>query len=295
MRGKPWEPASSVPFSAGVLDSIPVSSSESSAAPQAGSVDDEARTPSTLLLLLEGRALGELATTAAAWSWLRERSPRGDGHPVLVLPGFAASDLSTRPLRRFLRQLGYWAHRWNLGRNLGHSEELLEDMTRRLDRVYGQHAGRPVSLIGWSLGGVYARLLANRYPDKVRSVISMGTPFTNNNKANHAWRVYQWITRKRLDEIESELVEEVRRTPSVPTTSIYSRTDGISSWRCSLEVSGPLAENVRVSGSHLGLGFNPLVLHVIADRLAQPVDDWRPFERVGWRKTLYPDPDRQSG
>jgi pimeloyl-ACP methyl ester carboxylesterase len=235
--------------------------------------------------------MGELATTLAAWPWLLEQSPRGDGHPVLVFPGFAASDLSTRPLRRFLKRLGYRAHRWELGRNLGHSDRLLSDMTDRMEWVYQQHGGQPISLIGWSLGGVYARVLANRHPEKVRSVICLGSPFTNNLKANRAWRFYQWITGRRLDEVDPELLEEVRRTPPVPTTSIYSHSDGITSWQCSIEAPGPLAENVRVAGSHLGLGFNPLVLHAIADRLAQPQDGWKKFARTGWRRRVYPRPD----
>src|SRR5690606_28808512 len=120
--------------------------------------------PSKLWLLLEGRAAGELVTTLALRPLLR-RLAHGDGHPVLILPGFLASDLSTRPLRRFLRDLGYWAHRWNLGVNLGLTGDLEQRLAERLEEVYRRH-GRRVSLIGWSLGGVYARVLANRFPER---------------------------------------------------------------------------------------------------------------------------------
>ncbi|MCH9649272.1 MAG: alpha/beta hydrolase [Deltaproteobacteria bacterium] len=235
--------------------------------------------PSKLWLLLEGRAAGELLTTLALRPLLR-RLVRGDGHPVLLLPGFLASDLSTRPLRGFLRGLGYYAHRWNLGRNLGAQGDLEERLSERLDEVFERHQ-RPVSLVGWSLGGIYARLLANRHPERVRSVISLGSPFAEDVKANNSWRLYEWITKERLDEVSAERLDEVRRTPPVPTTSIFSRTDGVTAWRSALEREGPQAESVEVRGSHLGLGFNPLVLYVIADRLSQGVDDWLPFFRSG--------------
>lgn len=235
--------------------------------------------PSKLLLLLEARAAGELLTTLALRPLLR-RLPQGDGHPVLLLPGFLASDLSTRLLRRFLRDLGYWAHRWNLGRNLGVQGDLEERMSQRLGEVFDRH-GRRASLIGWSLGGVYARVLANREPARVRSVISLGAPFAEDVKANNSWRLYEWITDKRLDEMSPAKLEEVRRTPPVPTTSIFSRSDGIAAWRSALQPEGPQAESIEVPGSHLGLGFNPLVFYAIADRLAQPEDGWRPFFRPG--------------
>ena len=237
--------------------------------------------PSKLLLLLEGRAAGELLTTFALRRWLR-RLPGGDGHPVLILPGFLASDFSTRPLRRFLRDRGYWAHRWRLGRNLGPREGLEWEMTERLREVQRRH-DRKVSLIGWSLGGVYARALANRHPERVRSVITLGSPFAQDTRANNSWRLYEALTGDRLDEIDPAKLAEVRRTPPVPTTSIYSRSDGVTNWRTALEVEGPEAENVQVPGSHLGLGFNPLVLYVVADRLAQREGSWQPLFRPGKR------------
>ena len=235
--------------------------------------------PSKLRLLLEARAAGELLTTLALRPLLR-RLPSGDGHPVLLLPGFLASDLSTRPLRGFLRDLGYWSHRWKLGRNLGAQGDLEGRLSERLGEVYERH-GRAVSLIGWSLGGVYARLLANREPEQVRSVISLGAPFALDTKANNSWRLYEWITGQRFDEIALEKLDEVRRTPPVPTTAIFSRSDGVTAWQSALQPEGPLAESIEVAGSHLGLGFNPLVFYAIADRLAQPEGEWRPFFRPG--------------
>jgi pimeloyl-ACP methyl ester carboxylesterase len=210
-----------------------------------------------------------------------DRLPRGDGHAVLVLPGFLASDLSTRPLRRFLRRLGYWAHRWHLGPNLGPQGRLEAQLGERLREVHALHGGRPVSLIGWSLGGLYARALANRQTPLVRCVVTLGSPFAADTKANNAWRVYEWLTDERIDDLPAERIDLFRRTPPVPTTSIFSRTDGIVAWRSAVQEEGALAESVRVPGSHLGLGFNPLALFVIADRLAQPEGDWQPFFRAG--------------
>jgi pimeloyl-ACP methyl ester carboxylesterase len=235
--------------------------------------------PSKVWLLLEGRAAGELLTTLALRPLLR-RLPRGDGHPVLLLPGFLAGDFSTRPLRRFLRDLGYWAHRWKLGRNLGVRGDLEPRLAERLREVHDEH-GRRVSLVGWSLGGVYARVLARRHPEWVRDVISLGAPFAADTKANNSWRLYEWITDERLDELPAERVAEFRDTPPVPTTSIFSRTDGIAAWQSALQLEGPQAESIQVPGSHLGLGFNPLVLYAIADRLAQPEGSWQPFFRAG--------------
>lgn len=237
--------------------------------------------PSKLWLLLEGRAAGELVTTLALRPLLR-RLPRGDGHPVLLLPGFLASDFSTRPLRGFLRDLDYWAHRWNLGRNLGPRGDLEIQLEERLAQVHERH-GRPVSLLGWSLGGVYARLLANRHPQLVRSVVTLGSPFGGDTKANNSWRLYEWLTDERLDDVSESRLAEVRSTPPVPTTSIFSRSDGIAAWQCSVQREEARAESVEVPGSHLGLGFNPLVLYVIADRLAERPAAWRPFFRPGRR------------
>ncbi len=223
--------------------------------------------------------MGELATTLLLRPLLK-RLDHGDGHPVLLLPGFMASDVSTRPLRGFLRDLGYSAHRWTLGRNLGPQGDLEERMNGRLAELFERH-GRRVSLVGWSLGGVYARVLANHGPERVRCVISLGSPINGDGEATNSARLYELVTRERLRDIAPEKLAAVRATPPVPTTSVFSRTDGVTAWQSSIEPEGPLAESVEVPGSHLGLGFNPLVLCVLADRLAQPEDDWKPFFRPG--------------
>jgi pimeloyl-ACP methyl ester carboxylesterase len=223
--------------------------------------------PSTFLLLLEGRAFGEYAALMLSWPFLR-RLPRGDGHPVLVLPGFMASDLSTRPLRRVLKRLGYDAHGWGLGRNTGASEAARVGMRARLDTLF-DGARSKVSLIGWSLGGVYARELARAAPGKVRRVITLGSPINGHPQANNADALYRRVNGVAAP-VDWEGFNRRRLPPDVPCTAIYSKTDGIVAWRCSLEDAAPHTENVEIRGSHLGLGVNPQAIRVIADRLARP-------------------------
>jgi pimeloyl-ACP methyl ester carboxylesterase len=224
--------------------------------------------PSKLLLLLEGRALGEYAALMLSWPFL-SRLPRGDGHPVLVLPGFMASDLSTRPLRGALKRLGYDAHGWGLGRNTGASRAVRDGMRLRLEQLQAR-AGRKVSLIGWSLGGVYARELARNAPAQVRRVITLGSPINGHPHANNADALYRQFNGLTAAPVDWEGFNRRRVAPPVPCTAVYSRTDGVVAWRCSLEDQAPNTENVEVSGSHFGLGVNPQVLRVIAARLAQP-------------------------
>lgn len=230
--------------------------------------------PSRALLLLEpGRALSELFAGYLTQPLLRA-APSGDGHPVLVVPGLGASGLSTRPLRRFLRGRNYSAHDWKLGRNRG-DPGYLERLAQRLADIRLRHGGRTVSLIGWSLGGIYARELAKAEPTAVRSVITLGTPFTGPPLATNAAGVYRSLSGRPAG--DATLHARFRSPPPVPTTSIYSRSDGVVAWQCSVERPGPKAENIELVSSHLGLGVHPLALYAIADRLAQAEGGWKKF------------------
>jgi pimeloyl-ACP methyl ester carboxylesterase len=242
--------------------------------------------PRPRLLLLEGRALLELAATLSAYPLLR-RARRGDGHPVIVFPGFMASDVSTRALRRFLRDLGYTAHGWKLGRNLGPSPELAARMVERLGDIRGR-CGRRVSLVGWSLGGIYARELARRFSDDVRQVITLASPFRD-VEATNVPRFLRGVARRRPLPDETEYRRVLHAPLPMPTTAIYSRTDGIVAWRsCRLD-EGPLSQNIEVASSHLGIGHHPVALVTIADRLAQPEGAWTRFTPPpGWRWPLVP-------
>lgn len=246
--------------------------------------------PSRALLLLEGRALGELAAYFAALPLLR-LAPRGDGHPVLVLPGLSASDVSTRPLRTFLRDRGYAAHGWELGRNAGPRPGVEAALQRRLSDLHKRH-GRRVSIIGWSLGGIFAREVARRAAQQVRGVITLGSPFAGEPRASHAWRIYEALSGLAVD--EHPWREAMKLPPPVASTSIYSRSDGIVAWQGCLEQASPTTENIEIEGSHCGLGHHPAALYAIADRLAQAEGEWRPFDRSGLRRLIYPDPRRSE-
>src|SRR5574337_1210113 len=239
--------------------------------------------PSRLLQWLEVRAAGEFAGTLAAWPLLH-LAPRGDGHAVLVLPGLTAGDASTRLLRRYLSDLGYDVHGWGLGRNLGPRPGVREAMLDRLDRLH-ETSGRKVSLVGWSLGGAYARALSLRRPDAVRSVVTLGSPIAGDARASRVRRVYEWASGQRVD---ANAAPQFRPVADVPATSIFSRSDGVVAWRASLQPEGPLTENIEVVGSHLGLGVHAPMLYAVADRLAQPEDGWHRFEPPFNLRALYP-------
>jgi pimeloyl-ACP methyl ester carboxylesterase len=252
--------------------------------PEAKPVVDAApadiRAPSALLLALEGRAPWEFAASLAAAPWLR-KLPKGDGHRVLVLPGLAANDLTTLPMRAFLKDRGYQALPWEQGLNLGPREGVLEALRERV-RMLHRVDGHKISLLGWSLGGVYARELAKEMPELVRCVITLGSPFAG---PPNAWWLFERVSGH--PEPDAAMQAALRVAPPVPTTSIFSRSDGIVAWQCSLNPPGPLAENVEVHASHIGLGLNPLAMVAIVDRLGQDPARWTPFEASGLRRFLF--------
>lgn len=248
------------------------------------------RPPSRTLMLLEGRAFPEFGAFLGALPLL-SLAPRGDGHPVLVLPGLVASDMSTRPLRDFLKNRGYVVSGWHQGRNFGLRDGVQDSMVALLRDLNGRH-GRKVSLVGWSLGGLYARQLAKMMPERVRSVITLGSPFAGSPKSTNAWRVYEVVSGRRADETDDRFGGSLADTPPVPTTAIFSRTDGICAWQGCMEKPSAHSENIEVESSHCGMGHHPAVVYAVADRLAQPEGAWKPFDRGGWRALVYPDPDR---
>jgi len=195
------------------------------------------------------------AMTAAP---LLAMSPRGDGHAVIVLPGLGGDDASTAPLRWFLGRLGYHSVGWGLGRNIGFGRRVVAGLDALVAEMSSPDA-RPVSLVGWSLGGVHAVDAARRHPGAVRGIVTLGSPLAGRRPPTH-----------------------------VPTTSVYSKTDAIVPWRSSLLPEQPLHENVEVRGSHLGLGHNPSVAMIVADRLALRPGAWQPFRAPRWARRFLP-------
>lgn len=218
--------------------------------------------------------------------------PRGDGHPVLVLPGLGATDSSTITLRAVLRGLGYRTYGWRLGRNIGPTERAVHGTRARLDQLTTRF-GQPVSLIGWSLGGIYARQLARRTVHAVRQVITLGSPIRLARKEqSHANRLFGDYSDGHMETWDLPLEHGDGPLP-VPTTSIYSPLDGIVAWRTCLNEPAPQAENIAVAASHLGFGHHPAVVWAIADRLAQPAGQWAPFRPPPLLWPAYLLPERQ--
>jgi pimeloyl-ACP methyl ester carboxylesterase len=251
---------------------------------------DQLKAPGAFLVALESRAPFELGATLATWPLLKT-APSGDGHAVIVFPGLGAGDFSTVPLRNFLSTQGYDTYGWDLGFNFGPRDGVLKKSVERVMEIH-ETTGRTVSLIGWSLGGLYAREFAKALPKHVRSVITLGTPFAGDPKATNAWRFYEFVSGHKLD--DKKMLAHLKEAPRVPTTSIFSRTDGVVAWPLSLQRESKTAENIEVVASHIGLGMNPIALYAVADRLAQLEGQWQKFDRAGWRRHFYRDPHRDQ-
>jgi pimeloyl-ACP methyl ester carboxylesterase len=236
------------------------------------------RPPSLVLTLTEGRAWAELAASLAARPVLM-CAPKGDGHPVLALPGFLASDRSTAPLRQYLNDLGYDARPWGQGQNLGRFYRMRDVLSEKLETLHRQ-SGQKVSLVGWSLGGVFARYLALTQPHAVRSVVTLGSPFAADIQATNARRLYEAMSQEGPPNPD-DLTALAGDLP-VPNSSIYTRLDGIVNWRTCIPRPAPNAEAIEVRlASHVGIGVNPAALWAMADRLAQPEGTFKPFARKG--------------
>ncbi len=252
----------------------------------AGGTDGIPSGPAARFFLTEpARGLADFGMLLAA-PWLAA-APRGDGHGVLVLPGFYATDTSTALLRRFLRRLGYHVRGWELGRNLGPTERVLDQLPRSVTAL-ANWTGRPVSIVGWSLGGVYARELARQDAEHVRQVITLGSPFASTDPAqSRADALY----RRRAHLHAGDRVptpEQVMRPIPVPSTAVYSRRDGIVAWQTCTGPRTELHDNVEVLCSHLGFGVDPATLWLIADRLALPAGVQPRFTPPARKGSLYP-------
>ena len=239
------------------------------------------------------RVLLEATMLGVSWNLLRANAPRGDAHPVMVLPGVMGGDESTLLLRRFLTSLGYKVLPWLQGRNLGRPE-LLEGAMRRFYRAW-QAYETPISLVGQSLGGVFSREIARKFPEATRCVITLGSPFAATEHGNTnamIGRLFEEMSGLSVEEMRARFGQGDPRAPlPMPSTAIYSKRDGVVAWDTCIERDSTLAESVEVQGSHSGMAVSPDVLHVVADRLAENPANWRKFDRKrGLRCLVYPTP-----
>lgn len=205
--------------------------------------------------------------------------PPGDGHPVIIYPGLGAGARSTVRMRRALDTAGFKTLDWGFGKNhgpRGSVEDWLGKLRSALDVIHEQTSEK-VSLVGWSLGGIYARELARRAPEIVRQVITLASPFAARPDTTHAGWLYKFFSGTSLPKSPGYL-EYLREALPVPSTSIYSKSDGVVPWWGCIQARGAHSENIEVAGaSHLGMGGNRLVWRIVADRLAQPEGLWRSY------------------
>ena len=241
-------------------------------------------------MLAEARSLFEL-NSSLLLSPLLLRAPKGDGHPVLTLPGFLASDLSMAPMRRYLKELGYDTHAWKMGRNFGGVVFQAQRVARPRAPAF---TNRPAARSAWSAGSSAASMRAIwrlQMPDMVRAVITLGSPFANDIRATNATRLYEALSGEAVDD-NPEIRQAIAGDLPVPATSVYSRTDGIVNWHTSLLRPSKTAENIEVHfASHIGLGVNPAALWAVADRLAQAEGEFKHFDRSGPFAIAYGPPE----
>ena len=241
--------------------------------------------PSRALLFLEApRAIAEYAASRAI-DLVGIRNPSGAGRPVLVIPGFQATDRMTGRLRGHLKQHDFNAHGWGQGANIGLTDKRIDGLIERFESLHKQY-DEPVSIVGWSFGGVLARWLAHTYPDDVRQIVCLGSPWRAEGEKTRATAMFERSRRKHgLSDRARPMVDLLRGPVPVPVTAVFSKTDGITSWHgCAVDPAvTPPAENIVVPSSHVGLVANPLVLDVVVDRLTQDPLNWQPFS---WRSAL---------
>jgi pimeloyl-ACP methyl ester carboxylesterase len=222
----------------------------------------DAKAPGLRRLLREAGSLLALRTRSLL-PVRAERKSLGNGRPVMVIPGFLATDYSTVILRRTLEAAGYRAYGWGLGMNLGARHDLLERMDAQLDRAARRG---PVSLVGWSLGGLYARELAKRQPEKVAKVITLGSPFSGDVRANNAWRLYEMINDHKVDAPPIEV--RVNEKPPVPTIAFWSRADGIVAPACARGEPHECDRSVELDCTHMGFMTAACAMQAVLDALS---------------------------
>lgn len=226
--------------------------------------------PSIFLFMIEFvRSWVELIHS---WHFRRNYVPAqlGDGHAVLVIPGIIAHDLQMEPMRRMLDRLGYSTHAWELGFNLADLEEI-DILEKKIVKLHNE-TQRKVSIIGWSLGGIYARELARRHPNKIRQIFTLGSPFRGITKPTRASWVVQVLKGDLEDLIDLEWIKQLEKPINVLSTSIYSKSDGVLPWPyCHEDVEDALHRNKEVISSHLGFPHNKEALKIIADYLSDGV------------------------
>lgn len=219
------------------------------------------RPPSLACVMLEMRWVLEASKTALLWPFLKQ--PKLSGVPVMVLPGFCAGDMSTLPLRMHLRRCGAKPFAWELGVNRGPKGDFMRRLAKRVREIVKQE-GQPVTLVGWSLGGVMARLVASRLPGSVAQVITLGSPLSGDPNATRLAGLFNRV----CGPISArQAATMLRQSESVPVTSIYSRTDGVVAWQAAAHASGAV-KAIEVDSTHLGMAINAAAMRAVVNQMS---------------------------
>lgn len=222
--------------------------------------------PSFGLLLKESRVLAEMSRYYMSKGQLNDCA-EGQGQPLMLIPGFGGSDKHMKPLKLALKSLGFAPHGWGQGYNWGMRPQVRDGLAQRLQLLQERYSQK-VALVGWSLGGVFAREIARHQPEYVSMVFTMGSPINGHPNANNVARIFNLVNPRNKADGDMDAFQRRRIPPPVPCVAMHSKTDGIVAWQCAREVAAPNTENVEVKGSHFGLPCNPQVVKLIAERLS---------------------------
>lgn len=255
----------------------------------------EPPTSKQLLKELPSAAREFIQLSRPRWRKQLEDVPEGDGHPVMTIPGFGGGDGCMAVLRRYLEKNGYQAHPWELGTNFTKERVTTMDATlafcqskeaeivERLERI-ADKTGEKVSLVGWSLGGVYANSVAQTHPELVRQIITLGSPI-GDPRGTSTWNILKRMNRSDVPDDDQNVDAWLARKEGlgerkVPTTILYSLRDGAVSRGSAVIENHHLVENIQVPSSHVGFAHNPVVYYIVAERLSQDLNGWKPFEHA---------------
>jgi pimeloyl-ACP methyl ester carboxylesterase len=219
------------------------------------------------------------------WDKIKSRIPAGDGHPVLFLPGLLGDDNTFTELRRAAEEKGYKTHGWEKGTNFGFNAKTGRHLERRLKQVYDENGGKKVTIVGHSLGGVFARELAQQYPDMVRGVITLGSPIAAADNVN----TFTERNLRKIHKFFDPSAEGADKSgPLPPLTSMYSKTDAVVPWAASIMGTAPHTENIEIDGGHAEMPDNLKAAVIVLEKLAQPEGGWKPFDATAY-KDIFPD------
>lgn len=250
-------------------------------------INSAIQSPPFYNMLLESRSFIEWSSMAFIYPFIPKHK-NNKKRPVLLMPPYLGNDYSTTFVRKYLKSVGFKTYKWELGVNLINSK-YLPKLVERLDEIFEKHQEK-VSLVGWSGGGIFAKIIANRYPEKVEQLITIGSPVWGiNDMETPLIRVFEFLRGKRLKERNKKFLKELEEIPLVPITCIYTKTDGLVPWKHCMEAEylRDDIKNVEVFGSHCGLGANATVLLSVANALNANINGMKPKGIVSKIENLF--------